>query len=283
MCKGQACELVALPENNFMPTVADIEPHIQDAVLLCLCTPQNPTGTTLDKESLESICDLVIAENKRRDANAKKLYVLFDQMYFTLCYKDTKHYHPVALRPEMKAYTITIDGISKSFAATGVRVGWALGPEHIIGKIKALLSHMGAWAPMAEQVATAAFLQNHIAVSTYLEDLKSKREQRLWRIYEGIMDLKQKGYSIDAIAPQAAIYLTLKFDLKGMSYQGKVLEQQADVTNFLLDTVGVALVPFNCFGADADAPWYRMSVGVVKLEDINTVLHKLEEALKQLV
>ena len=58
----------------------------------------------------------------------------------------------------MKDYTIFIDGISKSFAATGVRVGWALGPQHVLNKIKAINSHVGAWAPMAEQQATANYL-----------------------------------------------------------------------------------------------------------------------------
>lgn len=119
---GVACEIQTTAENNFMPTVEEIKPHLQDAVLLCLCTPQNPTGTTLSKETLEQICDLVLEENKRR-GEGRKLYVLFDQMYFTLTYGDTKHFHPVALRPEMKEYTISVDGISKSFAATGVRVG----------------------------------------------------------------------------------------------------------------------------------------------------------------
>ena len=57
---------------------------------------------------------------------------MYDQMYWTLTFGDTVHYNPVSLRPEMKDYTIFIDGISKAFAATGVRVGWALGPESCI-------------------------------------------------------------------------------------------------------------------------------------------------------
>lgn len=278
---GIACEIQTTAENNFMPTVEEIRPHLQDAVLLCLCTPQNPTGTTLSKETLEQICDLVLEENKRR-GEGRKLYVLFDQMYFTLTYGDTQHFHPVALRPEMKEYTISVDGISKSFAATGVRVGWGFGPAKVIAKMKALMSHMGAWAPMAEQIATAAFLDDETAVADYLTDLKGKLEQRLWRIYDGIEALRNKGYAVEAIVPQAAIYLTLKFDLKGKTFQGKVLENQADVTQFLLGNVGLALVPFNCFGADAQSPWYRISVGTCKLEDLDIIFTNLEQALAQL-
>lgn len=279
---GIACEIQATAENNFMPTVEEIKPHLPGAVLLCLCTPQNPTGTTLSKETLEQICDLVLEENKRRGADERKLYVLFDQMYFTLTYGDTQHFHPVALRPEMKEYTISVDGISKSFAATGVRVGWGFGPAKVIAKMKALMSHMGAWAPMAEQIATGAFLNDEAAVESYLTDLKGKLEQRLWRIYEGVAQLKAKGYAVEAIEPQAAIYLTLKFDLKGKTHEGKVMATQADVTQFLLGAVGLALVPFNCFGADAESPWYRISVGTCRLEDLDVIFANLEQALSQL-
>jgi aspartate aminotransferase len=69
-------------------------------------------------------------------------------MYWMLTMKDVKHFNPVSLRPEMKNYTIFVGGISKSLCATGVRVGWGIGPEHVIVKMKAILSHIGAWAPM---------------------------------------------------------------------------------------------------------------------------------------
>ncbi|MEO6329864.1 MAG: aminotransferase class I/II-fold pyridoxal phosphate-dependent enzyme, partial [Ginsengibacter sp.] len=62
-------------ENNFMPSAKDIKPHIRDAVLIALCSPLNPTGTIFQKEELEAICDLVLAENMRRGEDEKKLYV----------------------------------------------------------------------------------------------------------------------------------------------------------------------------------------------------------------
>jgi len=279
---GVPCEIIATPENDFMPTAADIAPHIKGAALLCLCTPQNPTGTTLSKEELEKICDLVIEENKSRGEDEKKLYVLFDQMYFTLTYGDTKHFHPAALRPEMKDYTIAIDGISKSFASTGVRVGWALGPANVMAKMKALLSHIGAWAPMAEQKATADFLSNTHAVNTYLSNIKKALEERLWKIYNAFETLKGKGFAVDAIKPQAAIYLTVKIDLKGKSCDGKTLATQEDVTQFILGKAGLAIVPFHCFGADKESPWYRISVGTCSIEELDIVFAQLEQAMAQL-
>ena len=276
---GSHCVIQALPENNFMPTAAEIAPHLAGAALLCLCSPQNPTGTTHSKSSLEEICDLVIAENNRRSADDRKLYVMFDQMYSTLTYGDTEHHNPVSLRPEMKEYTVSIDGISKAFAATGVRVGWGMGPAHVIAKMKSLLVHMGGWSPMAEQKATAAFLLNKDAVNAFQAHFKAELEERLVLIYKGIMALKQKGYPVEAIVPQASIYLTIKIDLRGKKNGDHILENQSDVSDYILKNAHLAVVPFYAFGADRQSPWYRMSVGTCKKEEIPIMLQMLEEAL----
>ncbi len=281
MTGGEHCVIEATPETDFMPTAASIEPHIKGATLLCLCTPQNPTGTKLAKEELQKICDLVVAENNSRTADEKKLYVMFDQMYFTLTYGEEGHYNPVSLNPEMKHYTVFIDGISKAFSATGVRLGWSLGPANIIAKMKALLSHIGAWSPMAEQKATAAYLVNKPAIASYISHFKKELEERLWRIHDGFKALQAKGFDVDAIAPQAAIYLTVKIDLKGKTGNGKMLETQVDVTDYLLSEAGLAIVPFYAFGADRQSPWYRLSIGTCKKEEIGEMLGKLEAAVQK--
>ena len=119
----------AAKENNFMPTVDQLRPHIEGATLLALCSPQNPTGTTFTREDLQAICDMVVTENNRRGDNKKKLYLMYDQMYSLITFGKIVHYNPVSLNPAMRPYTIFIDAISKVFAATGVRVGWSAGPE----------------------------------------------------------------------------------------------------------------------------------------------------------
>lgn len=280
---GVACEISTTPENNFMPAAEDIKPYIQEAVLLCLCSPQNPTGTTLEQPELEKICDLVLAENKRRKQGEKKLYVLFDQMYWLLTYGKTQHFHPVQLRPEMKDYTLTVDGVSKAFAATGLRVGWGLGPAKVIAKVKALLSHVGGWAPMAEQQAVAEFLQKQDAVKRFLTHFKSGLEDRLQKLYQGFKKLADKGFPVEVVAPQAAIYLTIKINLLGCkTTEGKLLATQSDVTEFLLKTAGVGLVPFRCFGAEVNSIWYRVSVGTTTIDDIERMFEKLETAFHQI-
>lgn len=281
--EGEHVVLETTAANRFMPTAAEIEPHLSGARLLALCSPLNPTGTSFTKEELEAICDLVLAENAKRGADEKPLYVLYDQIYWTLTYGQTEHVNPVSIRSDMRPYTIFIDGISKAFAATGVRVGWSMGPEHVIAKMKAINSHVGAWAPMAEQRATQRFLDDESAVSLFLEQFKQQLESRLVSIYQGFKKLQAAGYPVDAIAPQAAIYLTIKIDLVGKTTTaGQVLSSQRDVTAYLLDQAHLAIVPFSAFGAPANSPWYRLSVGTCRIEEISDMLKKLEQALAAL-
>ena len=269
--------------NNFMPTADDIRPHVQEATLISLCSPQNPTGTTFKKKDLEAICDLVIEENKRRGDSDKKLYVMYDQMYWHLTYGEIRHFDPVTLRPAMREYTIFIDAISKVFAATGVRVGWSMGPATVISKMKSILTHLGAWAPMAEQKAVAYYLGNRDSIHRYLTHFKKEIEERLRKIYDGFMQLKQEGFAVDAIAPEAAIYLTIKIDLAGKTTnKGKKLNNQSDVTAYILNAAGLAVVPFYAFGADRSSAWYRLSVGTCKKDEIMEMINKLRLALQDI-
>jgi aspartate aminotransferase len=278
---GEHIVVEASAGNNFMPTADDIRLHVQEATLISLCSPQNPTGTTFKKKDLEAICDLVIEENKRRGDSDKKLYVMYDQMYWHLTYGEIRHYDPVSLRPAMREYTIFIDAISKVFAATGVRVGWSMGPATVISKMKSILTHLGAWAPMAEQKAVAYYLGNRDSIHRYLAHFKREIEERLRKIYNGFMQLKQEGFAVDAIAPEAAIYLTIKIDLAGKTTKnGKQLTNQSDVTAYILNAAGLAVVPFYAFGADRSSAWYRLSVGTCKKDEINEMIGKLRQALQ---
>ncbi|MFS4895158.1 hypothetical protein SOO45_13940, partial [Staphylococcus aureus] len=132
------------------------------------------------------------------------------------------------------------------------------GPGNVIAKMKAVLSHLGAWAPMAEQKAVAQYLLQQRAIQQYLVHFKSEIEYRLQTIHDGLIALKNKGYAVDAVAPQAAIYLAIKLDLVGKRYANEqVLSTQADVTSYILGEAKLAVVPFSAFGAGANSPWYR--------------------------
>jgi aspartate aminotransferase len=280
---GEHVVIEAKAENNFMPTAEAIRPHVKTATLICLCSPQNPTGTTISRKDLSAICELVMEENARRQEGEKKLFLLYDQMYWQLTYGEIRHYDPVSLYPAMREYTIYIDAISKVFAATGVRVGWSFGPAEIISKMKAILTHIGAWAPMAEQKATAAFLLEKGKIDEYLQSFRAAVSDRLQRIHAGFGQLKKEGFKVDVLAPEAAIYLTIRIDLTGQrTKDGAILTTQTDVTSYLLNEAKLAVVPFSAFGASKNSPWYRLSVGTCHVEEIGEMIDKLREAMKKL-
>lgn len=283
LTSAEAVFIPTRPEHNFMPTAADIAPHIKGAALLALCSPLNPTGTMFSKKDLEEICDLVIAENKTRAAGEKPLYLLYDQIYSQLTFGAHQHYDPVSLRPELKEYTIFIDGASKCFASTGVRVGWGFGPAHVIDNMKAIVGHMGAWSPKAEQVAMAKFLTNDAYVNGYLGKLKARIQASLNTLHEGFQQLKAEGFNVDSIEPMGAIYLTIKVDYTGKTTpNGTVLKNSTDVNSYLIKEAQVAFVPFSAFGTDHDVNWFRASVGAITHEEIKALIPRVKEALSKL-
>lgn len=275
--------LETLPEDNFMPKASDIAPHIKDAALISLCSPLNPTGTTLSREGLAEICDLILEENKRRGKDQKPVYLFFDQIYWLLTFGSTEHYHVVDIRPEMRDYVICMDGVSKAFAGTGVRVGWAYGPSDVMAKMRTIVAHMGAWAPKSEQVATGNFLDRTEDVEEYLNYFRDQIQRRLDGFYKGFSNLKAKGYKVDAIEPQAAMYLTVQLDLSGKkTADGTLLKTNHDVHRYILDEAKVGLVPFSYFGASETSSWYRLSVGTCRLEEVELIMSNLENALEKL-
>jgi len=265
-----------------MPYASDIKPYIKDVALISLCSPLNPTGTVLTEENLREICDLILEENHIRISEGKKpVYLMFDQIYWVLTYGDIKHISPVSywvltygdikhispvsIYPEMKNFTIFIDGMSKYFAATGVRLGWSLAPASITDRFKTMIAHMGAWAPKAEQIAASHYLKDTENVDKYLEHFKDELSYRLNKFYEGLTKLKDKGFGIEVIPPQAAIYLTIKaaiyltikVDLIGKKKpDGCVISSSQDTTRYLINEAKMGVVPFYAFGSPETSQWF---------------------------
>lgn len=282
LTSAKGIEVQTQPENNFLPTAEELKPHVSEAVLISLCSPLNPTGTMFSKEQLYGICELIVEENKRRTADQKPLYLLYDQIYANLTFGE-EHFNPVSLFPELKEYTIFVDGISKSLAATGVRVGWSFGPSEIIEKMKALNTHIGAWAPKPEQEATATYYQNTEELNRFVNHFKGELENALKVLHEGIQNLKQKGLNVDSIQPMGAMYLTIKMDYVGKKTPtGEPIEKTSDLVFYLIREGGVAFVPFSAFGCSPTEPWFRASVGGLSVDEIKEMLPKLEKALLQL-
>ncbi len=270
-------------KNGFMPTPDVIMPHIKEAALLALCSPLNPTGTVMSAAQTIEICDMVVAENKRRGDKQKPLRIMMDQVYWQLTYGERSMMNPIRVCPEIRDYIIFIDGLSKAYAATGVRVGWGFGPDLLIKKMRAIVAHMGAWAPKAEQVATGRYLAQRQVVVDNLDHFRTRLHQSLGKLYDGFIALKAEGYPVDVIAPEASIYLSVRFDLIGAGKaDGSRLETPNEVHKFILEQAKTGILPFSYFGSRDHQNWYRLSVGACSLDDIEYALKKLKASLAQL-
>lgn len=283
MMGAQKLPITCGRETSFLPTADAVIESLPKARLLCLNSPLNPTGTAFEESALRGICEAVVAENHRREkAGARPLYLLYDHIYWTLTFAGVKHYTPPQLVPEMARWTIFVDGISKSFAATGVRLGWSVGPVDVIRRMSSILGHVGAWAPKAEQVATVALLDDPAAIAEYLGVFKTKISRRLDLLYRGISQLRDAGLPVDAISPMGAIYLTARVHPFGkVTPSGQRLETNEDVRKYLLDAARFGVVPFQAFDATSEG-WFRLSVGAVSERDIEAALPRLGEALRAL-
>lgn len=280
LSEGCAITIETTAENNFMPTRDELLPHIQEATLLALCSPQNPTGTVLSKQQLIDICEVVVAENKRRGESEKPLYVMFDQVYWLMAFSDDVFHHALSVNPQMQKYAIFIDGLSKSFAGTGIRVGWATGPSEVIAKMRSFVAHIGAWAPKAEQVASGEYLSNLSQVDDFLKGFNTKLQTILDKLYDGFMQMKTAGLPVDSIKPEASIYLSIRMDLVGKTTQnGTLLDSVDQVQEFLLTEAKVAILPFSWFGATNNINWYRISIGTCPPDAVESILENIKNAI----
>lgn len=266
--------------NSFQPTLAELEPALRDAKLLCLCSPGNPTGTVLSPDALRPIMEAVVDENRRRAAEGQRpLFVLHDLMYGSLVFGDTPHAHPLALVPEAAPWVIAVDGISKAFAGTGLRVGWATGAPALIARMKDFLGHVGAWAPRPEQVATAGFLRDPRAIAEFRSGMHRALSERLSALHAGFTALKEQGFPVNCVYPRGAMYLSLQLDLVGRTVAGVHVQDNEALRRLLLERAGLAAVPFQAFGLPEDSGWFRLSVGAVSLREIGEMLPRVEKLL----
>jgi aspartate aminotransferase len=273
-------ELAVGPETNFFPTAEQIRPHIRDARLICINTPLNPTGTVMAKSEVEAIARLVVDENDRRAASDERpVMILWDQVYWMLTFGDSRHYTPPQLVPESRDYTIFVDGISKAFAATGLRVGWTIAPPHVTARMRDILGHVGAWPPRPEHRAVAKFLGEREAVAAFHETFIRELQVRLNLLYDGIDAMRRDGLPVRAITPQGAIYLSAQFDLFGGK---RPIRTNEDIRRLLLEEAGFAVVPFQAFGLQQETGWFRLSAGAVSPDDIARGLTRVRRVVESL-
>jgi aspartate aminotransferase len=276
--------VVCRPEERFLPTRKDLAGLLPGARLLCLNSPLNPSGTAFTREALLGICEAVLEENEVRERRGERpLFVMYDHIYWMLRFGGIAHVTPPELLPEMARYTLFVDGISKGFAATGLRVGWGVGPVDVISRMSAVLGHIGAWAPRPEQVATVALLDDPEGIRQFETVFQRELRARLDLLHRGLQGIKERGLPVDSIPPMGAIYLTARIHPFGRRASGGgELRTNDDVRRWLLEAAGIGVVPFQAFGSTEDEGWFRLSVGAVSMADVEAALPRLEAALRQL-
>lgn len=281
---GVRVPVVCGPEELFLPTREMLAGKLAGTRLVCLNTPLNPAGTVIERDALLGICEAILEENEaRRGTGERPLYLLYDHIYWMLCFGNARHFTPPELLPEMTPYTIFVDGISKAFAATGVRLGWGVGPVDVITRMSAVLGHIGAWAPKAEQVATVGLLDDPEGIRSFHQVFLRNVQQRLDLLHHGFQAMKGRGLPVESIPPMGAIYLTARIHPFGRrTPAGTELRINDDVRRFVLEEAGIGIVPFQAFGSVEDEGWFRLSAGAASPAEIQAALPRLEAALGRL-
>ena len=133
-----------------------------------------------------------------------------------------------------------------------------------------------------EQIATAKLLANDAEIDAFHAEMKPQLEMRLQTLYDGVMAMKERGLPVDAIEPMGAIYLTARFDLVGRATSSGTLQSNENVRRYLLEEAGVAIIPFQAFGTWENTGWFRLAVGAVSMEEIQSALPRIEAAIAKL-
>ena len=263
------------PESRFLPTAEAIAERIKDIRVLILNSPLNPTGTCYTKDELADICDVILVENKNREREGNKpVMLVYDQVYSTMTAEGISHVHPVQVCPEIFDYTITLDAISKSLTGTGLRLGWMALPPSLAPPVVALIGHMGAWPARPIQKAAAELYSQPKILEKYFNKLDGQIAERMDVLEDRLSQLSD--YGVSYVKPEGGIYLTTRFNL----FEPLGVQTNEEIRQWLLESAGVAIVPFQAFGLDDESGWFRISVGAVGVDDISAAMNRMESALR---
>jgi aspartate aminotransferase len=241
--------VVDTEKTNFQPDIAELEAKItKKTTAIILNSPSNPTGVMYSAAILQEIVNLAIKHD---------FWIIWDEIYEQLVYGDNVHKHPEQLVPAAAERLITINGVSKSHAMTGWRIGYALGPKNVISKINAFQSHLTSGASSIAQWAALGAMREGGADKERM--YKSFCERRAL-----ICGLLSAMPHVSFPEPQGAFYVFVNIrECLGKKYKGKILTDDMEFCGALLDAEMVAVVPGSAFLA----PGY-LRVSYAAAEDI---------------
>ena len=223
-------------ENKFKFSAEDLKKAITPKTkMLIFNSPSNPTGAVYNEEETRAIAKV---------CEEAGIFVLADEIYEKLCYNGVKPFSIASCSEKMQDLTITINGVSKTYAMTGWRVGYLGAPKDIAKAIDSFQSHATSNACSISQYATIEALKSTDEEIQAMVEVFDKRRQKLLALIDEID-------GVQAIEPDGAFYVMMVVsDLYGKSYNGKVIENSIEFADMLLDAEKVATVPGVSFGAD---------------------------------
>ena len=223
-------------ENKFKFSPEDLKAAITPKTkMLIFNSPSNPTGAVYNEEETRAIAKV---------CEEAGIFVLADEIYEKLCYNGVKPFSIAKCSEKMKDLTITVNGVSKTYAMTGWRVGYLAAPKDVAKAIDSFQSHATSNACSISQYATIEALSSSDEEIAAMVSVFDKRREKLLKL---IADID----GVDAVEPDGAFYVMMVVGgLYGKSYQGKTINGSVDFADVLLDAEKVATVPGISFGAD---------------------------------
>ena len=254
LANGVPVPIETKEENNFKLTPEQLKEKITDRTkLLILPFPNNPTGAVMSRDELEAIAEIL---------RGTDIMVLSDEIYGELCYSDEGHTTFSSIK-DMKERTVVVNGFSKTFAMTGWRLGYALGPAPIIKAMTKVHQYGIMSAPTTSQFAAIEALKN---CDRDVEDMRREYNNRRRYILEGF---RQMGLS--CFEPLGAFYVFPCIKSLGMTSE--------EFCNHLLEEEKVAVVPGNAFGESGEG-FIRCSYAY-SIENIEEALKRIERFVQR--
>ncbi|MDR1961997.1 MAG: pyridoxal phosphate-dependent aminotransferase [Gracilibacteraceae bacterium] len=256
--------VVDTEKTNFQPDLSAVEQAITPRTAAILInSPSNPTGVMYDAETLRSLGVLAVKHD---------LWFIWDEIYEQLVYGENRHWHPLQLMPELAERLVTINGVSKSYAMTGWRIGYALGPKEIMSKINAFQSHLTSGATSVAQWAALGAMRESEADKQKMHEAFQARRTLICGLLAA-MPL------VSFPEPQGAFYVFVNIkNCIGKSYKGQLLKDDIDFCAVLLEAELVAVVPGSAFLA----PGYLRFSYAASEEAIREGMTRLRRFLEQI-
>ena len=264
MCGGIPVIAQTKESDEFKLTPQELDAAITDRTKCVLFnSPSNPTGMMYTREELRALADVCI----RRD-----VYIIADEIYYKLVYDGREFVSMAALGEDVKERTIVINGVSKSYAMTGWRIGYSLAPAHISKIMSNYVSHSTAAPSTLSQWAAVEALtgpQNQV------EEMRRAFEQRRNYMVERVNAME----GVSCLKPEGAFYIMMNISrILGRSLEGEVIDTCDKFAKLLLEKGLVAVVP----GSGFDAPEYVRWSYATSMENIKAGMDRLERFLKLL-